>query len=240
MVPSRYLRSFPSTRDIGEPLLDLQREMSRLFDDVVRNSFWPLSAAQQAAQQAVQQGLTLAASPRVDLQESDEDLLVTVDLPGVEQSDVEVKMEGDTLIICGEKRADNEQKQQNFHLMERSYGRFERSVALPFSPNPDQAEARYENGVLTVRLPKQEEECSRRIEVQPGRAQSHGRSREQQGSQQYLSERDRERAGASVQFSAESQQNEPSGSRSSAASSTSGSGSQAHKSSTERKQPQPA
>ncbi len=263
MVPSRYLKSYPSTRDIGEPLLDLHREMNRLFDEVVRNSFWPLTAAQQAAQQAVQQGLTaqqavvqqslvMAASPRVDLQESDQDLLVTVDLPGVQQSDVEVKVEGDTLIICGEKRSSNEQKQQNFHLMERSYGRFERAVPLPFSPNPEQAEARYEDGVLTVRLPKEEEQCSHRIEVQQGRIQSResreSRGREQQG--QYLSDRDRERAGANVQFSAESQ-SEPSTSGSSRASTTASSGGssspssssgsgQGHKASTDRKQPQPA
>jgi HSP20 family protein len=248
MTSSRYLSAFPSTlsnfpsgRELGEPLLDFHRELNRMFDDVVRNSFWPLTAAQQAAQQAVQQAtMALTSSPRVNLEESDEELRVTAELPGVQQSDVEVKVEGDTLIISGEKKISSEQKQKNFHLMERTYGRFQRSVTLPFTPNPERAEATYDNGVLTVRLAKEEQQCSRRIEVQQGRSETESGDRSSAQLTMSVSDRDRERT-----YETQGDQASGSGtsSRQTGTGGTSGqssSGQSGQKSSTERKQPQPA
>jgi HSP20 family protein len=151
---------FQSSRELtrGEPFFDLHRGMNRLFDDVFKSSLWPLTAAQQVG--------AMMAPVRVDVEERDDELCITADLPGVQQSDVEVKVDGDTLTISGERKSSSEHKQQNFHLMERSYGRFERSMQLPFEPQPERAQAEFDNGVLTIHLPKEEsQQRSRRIEI---------------------------------------------------------------------------
>jgi HSP20 family protein len=158
-MASRFLVPFASGRGLmgGDPLLDLHREMNRLFDDVFRGS-----SSQGGSS-------SLASMPRLDMHESDNELCVTADLPGVTPADVDLQIDRDVLTISGERKGENEQKQQNYHLMERSYGRFQRQVQLPFAPDPGQVRANFEHGVLTVRIPRQaEQQRSRRIEVRTG------------------------------------------------------------------------
>ena len=73
------------------------------------------------------------------------------DLPGVKPSDVDVRLDGDMLTISGEKRMESERKEEDYQVMERSYGRFRRSIQLPFAPDPEQVRAECQDGVLTVR-----------------------------------------------------------------------------------------
>src|SRR5262245_25634526 len=139
----------------GGAFVDMQREMNRLFDDVVR-SFRGSAPI-----------IRSRTSPRLDVHESDSELCVVADIPGVQPSDVDVRLDGLTLVISAERRADTETKQENYHLMERSRGVLRRSVQLPFAPDPEQVRANYENGVLTVRMPKRASQGQgHRIQVQ--------------------------------------------------------------------------
>lgn len=147
------------------PFGDLQREMNRLFDDVFGRSSGDLLSPSAG------QGMWM--TPRIDVSEKDNELRICADVPGVPADQVDVIVEDDVLTIRGEKKAETEESRGNYHVSERSYGRFQRSIQLPFSPDPDQIHAGFDNGVLTVTVPRSEQsrERGRRIEVQSGPAQ---------------------------------------------------------------------
>jgi HSP20 family protein len=157
---SRYLTPFSPTRNLPvDPFLRLQEDMYRLFDETFRGFGSVASAAGQG----------LATVPRVDVEENDNRICICAELPGVQPQDLDVRLEGDMLTIAGEKRQDREQKEQNFRVTERSFGRFERSVQLPFTPNSDDVRAEFTNGLLRLEVPKQTgREQSKRIEVRHG------------------------------------------------------------------------
>ena len=157
-MATRFLVPFSSSRGVTnvDPFVELHREMNRLFDDVVRGSGWG---------GGTQGGFT--ALPRLDMLEKDNEICVEADLPGVKASDVDLQIDDDVLTIRGETGTDDEREQQNYHVMERSRGHFLRRVQLPYRPDPQQVKANFENGVLSVHIPKQlEQQRSRRIEVQ--------------------------------------------------------------------------
>lgn len=142
-----------------DPLTDLHREVNRLFEDAFGGA-GPLAAV------GGPQGGAMMSMPRLDVREGDKELCITAELPGVKESDVDLRIEGDMLTLSGEKRNEVDQQRENFHVMERSYGRFRRTIQLPFAPNPEQVQADFEQGVLTIRMPRQDQEQrSRRIEI---------------------------------------------------------------------------
>src|SRR5215208_2227163 len=149
--------SVPSTfrGDEGNPFLALHREMNRLFDDVVSRFDVPSVFGRGAAM----------AWPSIEVVPSDKDVKVTAELPGLEDKDVEVLVDEDVLTIRGEKKAETEDKERRFS--ERTYGRFERVIPLPFAVEQDKIAASFNNGVLTVTLPKSEkaQEKAKRIPV---------------------------------------------------------------------------
>ena len=153
-------------RGVGsDPFLSLHREMNRLFDDVLRGTFGVPSREGQGGQ-----GGTLM--PHIDVSETEKELKVCAELPGVTEKDVEVTLNDDVLTIRGEKKVERTNEQENYHFVERSYGTFQRSLRVPYPVEPDQVQARFEHGVLTVTLPKAEQhQRSRRIQVQAGGAQ---------------------------------------------------------------------
>ena len=117
-------------------------------------------------------GGTLA--PRVDVSETAKEMRLTVELPGVAETDIDVSLSGKELTIKGEKKSDREEKKEAedgrvFHRVERSFGAFQRSLTVPFDVEPDKVTAEFKDGVLTVTLPKPdggpEQSQSRRIEV---------------------------------------------------------------------------
>ena len=158
---SRSLSPFPGSPNLltGESFMDLHREMSRLFDHMFRSvgGASPLLATQSA--------------PLLDVRETDDELCVIADLPGVAQSDLDLRLEGDSLTLKAERHSESEQQGQNYRIMERAQGLMQRTVHLPFAPDPDQVRASFDTGVLTVRMPKQSPQpFARRIEVQSGAA----------------------------------------------------------------------
>jgi HSP20 family protein len=101
----------------------------------------------------------------LDISESDEEYVVKASLPGVRPEDVQITVHGDTLTIRGESKADEEKEGRHWHLRERRFGAFQRSVSLAAPVHSDKAQAHFEHGVLTLRLPKAEEAKPRQIKI---------------------------------------------------------------------------
>jgi len=101
----------------------------------------------------------------VDMYETDKDIVVKAALPGIKPEDIDITVTEDVLTIKGETKAEEEVEQENYHLRERRYGAFQRSVRLPTDVKADKAEAVFENGVLTLTLPKAEEVLPKTIKV---------------------------------------------------------------------------
>jgi HSP20 family protein len=104
-------------------------------------------------------------NPAVDLVDIDGSLQVKVELPGMKKDDVEISLKGDHLTIKGEKKEERQEKEQNRYYVGRTYGTFSRTLTLPTPVKSDQVKAIFENGVLVITLPKDEEEKVREFQV---------------------------------------------------------------------------
>jgi len=134
-VPGRY-------REEGDPFMTLHREMNRLFDDVFRTfDMAPLGTMGW-----------MGGWPHVEVVESDKDVRVSAELPGLEEKDIEVLMSDGVLTIRGERKSEIEDRDRAFS--ELYYGRFERRIPLAWDVQEDNVDASFRNGVLTVTLPK--------------------------------------------------------------------------------------
>lgn len=100
-----------------------------------------------------------------ELEETGKDILVRVELPGMDKDECQIRIEGNVLYLSGEKRFERETNDSTYHIMERAYGAFRRAIPLPQNVNIDKAEASFKNGVLTVRLPKQRSDGAKSIAV---------------------------------------------------------------------------
>ena len=131
---------------------DVQTEMNRLFDN------W--SGRQAAAGERMWH-------PAVDVHETKDEFVLTLDIPGVTEKDVHISITGDLLTVKGERRFEraSEGAGNTYHRVERLYGKFERSVQLPTMVQTDKVKASYRDGVLTVMLPKAEEVKPREIKI---------------------------------------------------------------------------
>lgn len=103
--------------------------------------------------------------PAVDIRESAESLTLTADLPGLSQEDIELTLENNLLTLTGERRFEAEDNTKDYHRIERAYGRFTRSFTLPRNVESDSVKASFQNGVLTIELPKKEQAKARRIDI---------------------------------------------------------------------------
>lgn len=107
-------------------------------------------------------------TPAMDLMEADDHFVLRADLPGLSEQDVAIEVQDGTLTISGEREAEHERQEQGWFRIERSFGRFSRSLALPEGVDPDGVTAEFDRGVLTVRIPKPEERKPRRIAIKAG------------------------------------------------------------------------
>lgn len=105
-------------------------------------------------------------SPAVDILETEGELVLKADLPDVRLEDIDIRVENQTLTVKGERRFEKEEKTKGYHRMERSYGTFVRSFAVPPTVESDRVSADYRNGVLTVTLPKKEAAKPRQVKVE--------------------------------------------------------------------------
>ncbi len=148
------------------PFLALHREIDRLFEDFF-GSFEPglLHGRGNALRQQAD-----AWSLNVDVAENDKEVRVVADVPGMEEKDIEVDLSDNLLTIKGEKQQERDEKKADYHVVERSYGSFHRSIPLPGGLEQDKAKAKFKNGVLTVTVPKSPEarESRKQIPVTTG------------------------------------------------------------------------
>ena len=136
-----------------EPLygmMTLREAMDQLFDDAFTRPF--------------DRG-GVSEIPAIDMYQTDDEMVIKATIPGYESEDVEISVKGDMLLIRGETKQEDEQKNTTYHLREQRYGSFERTVRLPTAVKPEHANAEFEKGILTISLPLAEEEKSKSISI---------------------------------------------------------------------------
>jgi len=143
------------SRELEERIVRLRDGMNRLFSDFSRGIEQPelLDEVQW--------------TPPLDVLEDKDDIIVRADIPGMSPDEIDLSISGDVLHIRGERKREVEREDENYHTIERGYGKFDRRVALPASVKVDSIRASYKNGVLAVRLPKLEEKKVGEIKVGP-------------------------------------------------------------------------
>jgi HSP20 family protein len=150
---SRTENKTPALYRDSDPFMALHREVNRLFDDVFRGfdqfgRFPSLGASRSSW-----------GWPNVEVSETDKEIRVTAELPGLDEKDVELTLDDDVLTLRGEKRSESEDKERQFS--ERFYRHFERCIPLGTEVEEDKVEARFKNGVLSVTMPKSQRAQSR-------------------------------------------------------------------------------
>lgn len=158
LLPSKWLnkRNEVAIRREDEqehPAYLLQRDMNRLFDEFFRSWDMPLTG-RSFALSPFSTFEHSAIIPRIDVQETDKELRISAELPGLTEKDIDVSLSKDMLTIRGEKKQESEENVKGWYRMERSYGAFTRSIPLPCEVDQEQCTASFKNGVLNVSLSK--------------------------------------------------------------------------------------
>jgi len=140
--------------------LDPFREVRRIRDEIDRLFWgfferWPEFAEKE-----------IEFAPAIDVSETESEIQITAEVPGIDPKDISIKVQDDTLIISGEKKKEKEEKGRRYHRVERCYGKFERAIRLPAEVEADKAKANYKNGVLTITIPKSEKVKPKEIKVE--------------------------------------------------------------------------
>lgn len=139
---SRFLANRNDLTRGDDPFMQLQRELGRVVEDVFRGA--------PGFRSAFGGGF----APSLDVKETNQGLELTAELPGVSENDIELSLDNDILTIRGEKREERKSEQRGLHMQERSYGTFQRSLRLPYAPDPNSVTANFDKGVLHVMLPR--------------------------------------------------------------------------------------
>lgn len=151
---NRTGRNGGAVQSVSRLRSDWDRLFDRMLDDLWTNPMTSFAGG--------------ASGMLMDLTESDDEILVTAEIPGVDPKEVEIHLNGDVLTVSGEKRAEEKHQQGSRHYSERTYGAFERSITLPTPVDAEKVKAESKNGVITIKLRKAEDSRSRKIEVQRG------------------------------------------------------------------------
>jgi HSP20 family protein len=142
-----YLTRFEPFRE----LVNFQNQMNRIFQDYGRGSDELLTSG--------------TFVPPVDIYEDEHSINLKLEVPGIDEKDLDIKLENNTLTVRGERKFEKEEKEENFHRIERRYGAFARSFTLPNTVDPDSVQASYENGILKIALAKRAEAKPKQIKV---------------------------------------------------------------------------
>lgn len=145
LIPFRR-KNIPIRREEYDSFSFLRQAMNRLFDDFDRG-LWlePFDRKFEGF------------SPRVDVSETDKEIIITAELPGMDDKDIDVSLNKEMLTIKGEKREEKEEKGKDYYCAERTYGSFTRTIPIPVEIDADKVKAEFKKGVLTVTMPKTEE-----------------------------------------------------------------------------------
>jgi HSP20 family protein len=134
-------------------IVTLRDKMNRLFEDAV------------TARGEEKDMISSTWTPSVDIYETGNEIVLTAEVPGIDEKDIDIKIENNTLSIQGERKFEKETKEENYHRIERSYGSFFRSFTIPHNVDQDKIEAEHEGGVLRVVMPKKPESKPKKVKV---------------------------------------------------------------------------
>lgn len=151
----------PARRWQDRELLNTQRDMDQIFDDLLRGFGFT-----RPLEWALATPVRAAFTPRVDVSETEKEVRVSAELPGLDRKDVSVELDEDELTVSGEKKDDAKEIGKNWYRREQSYGTFSRVIPLPATVEADKAKATFKKGVLTITLPKREEEQPKRKSIE--------------------------------------------------------------------------
>ncbi len=155
----------PATR-FGDPFNMLRTEMDRVFDSFMGGGFPSLSGLRNppAAGEAM-------LTPQMDVKENAKAITVETELPGMDEKDINVTIQDGLLTIRGEKKFEHKEKGENYHVMERRYGSFQRALRLPETVDDSKVEAKFEKGILSITLPKRPEavKAEKKISIKSGK-----------------------------------------------------------------------
>jgi HSP20 family protein len=140
-------------------LASLQSQMNRLFQETSRGP------AQQSGDEFLTTGTFI---PPVDIYENQNNIVLKLEVPGIQEKDIDVRVQDHTLVVRGERKFESDEKEENFHRIERTYGAFSRSFTLPNTVDTENVSATYENGVLNITLTKRAEAKPKQIKVNAG------------------------------------------------------------------------
>jgi HSP20 family protein len=130
-----------------------------MFDDLFNDFFSPLVMNVKSA------GLQESPNLQVDIYEKDNMIIINAELPGINKEDISVDIKGKLLTLTGERKSDEEIREENCYRRERRYGKFERSFNLPFEMSEEMVKATYNNGILRLEIPKPEEQVAKKITI---------------------------------------------------------------------------
>ena len=142
-----YLTRFEPFRE----LVNFQNQMNRIFQDYGRGSDELLTSG--------------TFVPPVDIYEDEHNITLKLEVPGLQEKDLDIQLENNTLTVKGERKFEKEEKEENFHRIERRYGAFARSFTLPNTVDPENVQANYESGILKITLAKRAEAKPKQIKV---------------------------------------------------------------------------
>jgi len=143
------------------------RELSTMQDRMNRmNRLFRESYSPEVPEEAL---TTTSFAPPVDVYEDEHNIALKLEVPGIDEKDIDVRIEGNTLTVHGERKIETEEKEENFRRIERQYGSFTRSFTLPSSVDTGQVSAHYDKGVLKINLAKKAEAKPKQIKVNVGR-----------------------------------------------------------------------
>lgn len=145
------------------PLATMRSDFDRLFSDLEREVFSPMLVGRRSNESL--DPLLNVWSPPVDIVEKEKEVLVTASVPGLRPEEINVEVEGNMLSISGETQQEKEDKETNYYRREIVHGRFYRQVQLPVEVEGDKANARFENGMLMVSIPKSEQTRRHKIKI---------------------------------------------------------------------------
>jgi len=141
--------------DVADPFRMMRREIDELFSDFAQRM------------PAAEGGLRI---PAINMAETDGQIEITAELPGVDQKDIKLSIEGKRVVLTGEKKQETKKEEKGWHVMERSYGSFRRAIDLPFEPKAEAVDASFENGVLylNVKKPAAAQQQQKTLEIKAG------------------------------------------------------------------------
>ena len=129
-------------------------DIDRVFDGLMRNWVNPGSLSEGAW------------NPSIDVSERDGEIVVSAEVPGIDPKDIDISIDDNNLVISGEKKQEQEEQGKNYYRVERSYGSFRRSFSLPSNADVDNIKASSRDGVLSVHIPKREDEVKKKVEIE--------------------------------------------------------------------------